>query len=579
MNRKLLTILIFVTSLGVIALPNSAATEPFSASSPADIVLQNGRIYAGKNDNPWLSAVAITGDKFVYTGHDAAGFIGPQTKVHDLGGKTVIPGIIDGHSHPGFVALSGHTLLLDEASNKKQLMTAVKKLVAENQDRQVLIGGYWENELFDVTGPRKEALDAIEPNRPLILYDAWAHTVWANSAALKQAGVTRDTKDLVPGFSFYQKDKNGEPTGWITESAASVFINNFQKITPEVQASLLAYLEYYQGIGVTTVLDAGNFGLDREVFAAVSELDKKGLLPIRYHGAYTLFKPDDLDDAVETLKKLGEDFNSEKVRIDTLKIFFDGVLETRTAALSHDYYDTPGNSGDTLLSQEQVHELILELEAEGLNLHVHSVGDRAVTTILDAVQDTHNSLSRAPNIRITICHLEVVKDSDFPRFKKLGVIANFTPHWTIGGDLTRHEQGVGKSAFEMQRSQPLISDGAIVTFSSDITDAYEWKNDRANPYLGIQVGHNRQDVGVTEDGSYMPPMSERLQRKDLVNGYTTNAAYQLGREDEIGLIGVGKQADLIVLDQNIFEVDRYEIHKTKPLAVMVGGDVVSGSLR
>jgi len=579
MNRKLLIIVIYLASLGVIALPSSAATEPSLQPSPADVVLQNGRIYAGKSDNPWLSAVAVKGGKFVYTGHDAANFIGPKTKVYDLSGKTVIPGIIDAHSHPGSVALSGNTLLLDESSTKSELIKAVKKLVAENKDRQVLIGGYWENALFDVTGPRKEVLDAIEPTRPLILYDAWAHTVWANSAALKQAGVTRDTKDLVPGFSFYQKSKNGEPTGWITESAASVFINKFHSITPEVQASLLAYLQYYRDIGVTTVLDAGNFGMDRQVFAAVSQLDKKGLLPIRYHGAYTLFKPDDLDDAVKTLKKLGDDFNSEKVRIDTLKIFFDGVIETRTAAMSHDYYDTPGNSGDTLLSQEQVHKLILELEAGGLNLHVHAVGDRAVTTILNAVEAAHKTLSQAPNIRITICHLEVVKETDFPRFKKLGVIANFTPHWTIGGDLTRYEQGVGKSAFEMQRSQPLISDGAVVTFSSDITDAYEWKNDRANPYLGIQVGHNRQDVGVEENGLYMPPMSERLQRRDLVDGYTTNAAYQLGREEEIGLIGVGKQADLIVLDQNIFEVDRYSIHKTKPLAVMVGGNLVSGSLR
>lgn len=440
------------------------------------------------------------------------------------------------------------------------------------------MGGFWLNEHFGVSGPRKEALDRIEPDRPVILYDDWGHTVWANSAALAVAGVSRETEDIVPGFSFYQKDEHGEPTGWITESAASVFVNNFQSVTPGVEALLLEYLEYYRGIGVTTVLDAGNFGLDREVLAAVSRLDRKGQLPVRYHGVYTLFLPDDLPTAVDNLKKLGQEFNSENVRIDTLKVFFDGVLETRTAALSYDYFDTPGNSGEALLSREQIYQLILQLEKEGLNLHVHAVGDRATTIILDAVQDAHESLSGAPTIRIAICHLEIVKRADFERFRKLGVIAQFTPHWWVGGDSAWYEQGIGDAAFEMQRAQPLISDGAVVTFSSDITTESEWKSDRANPFLGMQVGHNRQDIGVGPDGDFLSPLSEQLQRRDLVNGYTSHAAFQLGRENELGTIAVGHQADFLVLNQDLFEVDRNDIHKTIPTAVVVNGRIVSGEI-
>lgn len=325
-------------------------------------------------------------------------------------------------------------------------------------------------------------------------------------------------------------------------------------------------------------MDAGNFGLDEEIYSVVSRLDKKGLLPIRYHGAYTLFVPDDLPTAVESLKELGEKFNSEKVRIDTLKIFFDGIMETRTAALSYDYLDTPGNSGNTLLSQKQLHKLILDLESEGFNLHVHTVGDRAVTTVLDAIEDAHASLSRALKIRIALCHLEVVKETDFARFKQLGVIANFTPHWAVGGGLEPLIQGIGKAAYAMQRAQPLLRDGAMMTFSSDITDQYEWKTDRANPFLGMQVGHNRQDVGVDESGPFMPPLSERISRKALVNGYTSNGAFQLGRENEMGSIEVGKRADLIVLDQNIFKVDRYQIYNTTPTAVVVDGEIVFGQL-
>jgi predicted amidohydrolase YtcJ len=568
--------------LGVlVCLMASAGCELDESSSAADVVFVNGRIYLGNVDNPWASDIAIVGDRFVYVGDDATTHIDSTTKVYDLAGKMVLPGLIDGHTHPGIVALSEGQVVLDEASNKAELMSAITRMVAENPDKEVLLGGFWPNEFFGPQGPRKEDLDAIEPNRPVILYDDWAHSVWANSAALEKAGVTRNTKDLVPGFSVYKKGADGEPTGWITESAASVFLTNFQAVSPNVEESILEYLNYFRSVGVTTLLDAGNFGLDREVYAAISRLDKQGKLPVRYHGAYTLFVPADLPTAVQTLKKLGEDFNSDNVRIDTLKVFFDGVMETRTAALSFDYLDTPGNSGEALLSREEVHQLILELEAEGLNFHAHSVGDRATTTLLDAIGDAHKSLSRAPTIRMTICHLEVTKERDFARFKELGVVANFTPHWAVGGDLSWLEQGIGAEAYSMQRSQPMISDGAIVTFSSDNTDSGEWQHEResSSPFVGIQVGHTRRDIGASEDGKSLPPLSEQLQIEDLINGYTSNAAYQLGRSDEIGTIAVGYRADLVVLNQNIFKIDKYDIHKTKPIAVMVDGEIVAGRLQ
>lgn len=573
-------LIVSAISLSLIACGGTTSSTSDANVDAADIVFVNGEIYAGNVKNPWASAVAIDGEHIVFVGdnNNAQAFVGPDTKTYDLGGKLVIPGMIDAHAHPGATALEVGRVRLDAAVTKEELFAAVGKMVQENPDRDILLGGFWRNELFDVTGPHKRELDAIESQRPVILFDDWIHTVWVNSAALAQAGVTRDTKDIVPGFSFYQKDDDGEPTGWITESAASVFVNKFQPVTPSVESSLLEYLNEMRDIGVTTVLDAGNFGLDDPIYAVVSRLDQDGRLPVRYHGAYTLFLPDDFPTAVGSLKALGEKYNSDRVRIDTLKIFFDGVLETRTAALSSDYLDTPGNKGAQLLSREQIHTLILELDREGLNLHVHSVGDRATTTILDAIEDAHDTLLRAPNIRIAISHLEIVKDEDFSRFKELGVIAQFTPHWGTGGDYFWYEQGIGAEAYNMMRAQPLISDGAVVTFSSDVYGENEWKTDRANPFLGMQVGHNRQDIEGGPDAEIAFPQSERLQRDDLVNGYTSNAAHQLGRSDELGSIAVGYRTDLVVLDQNLFEVDRYDIHKTKPVAVVMDGEIVSGSL-
>ncbi|MGI9234925.1 MAG: amidohydrolase [Woeseiaceae bacterium] len=560
-----------------VTLVSGACTSPTSDSA-ADSVFVNGTFYTSDNDIALASAVAVRDGEFVFVGDDASAFIDPETNVYDLGGKAVIPGLIDAHSHPGLVAMSANVQQLDDTSSMETLMASIRKMVTEDTTSDILIGGFWPNEYFGVRGPTREELDQIEPDRPLILYDSWAHTVWVNSRALEQAGVSRETDDVVPGFAFYQRDQDGRPTGWITESAATLFVNKFQSVTPAMEDALLEYLEYYRSVGVTTVLDAGNFGLDRDIYAVISRLDKEGRLPVRYHGAYTLFVPSDLDGAVETLEELGEEFNSENVRIDTLKLFFDGILETRTAAVSDEYLDTPENKGNMLLSRQQVHKLIVDLDEAGLNLHVHAVGNQSTSRILNAVEDTHESLGRAPAIRITICHLEVVEESDIDRFENLGVVANFTPHWWVGGDMSWVAQGIGDKAENMQRARSFIDAGATVTFSSDITDRYEWKSDRANPFVGMQVGHNRQDVGVDPEGDVMPPNDERVERIDLLTGYTSNAANQLDRSDEIGSIAVGKRADLVVLDRNVLEIDRYEIHETKPVAVVTNGEIVFGTL-
>ncbi|MEM7313716.1 MAG: amidohydrolase, partial [Planctomycetota bacterium] len=520
---------------------------------PADSVFVNGAIYVGKSETPWVSDVAIADGRFVYVGEDASIFIGPETSVYDLDGRMTIPGLIDGHTHIGLVGLSHDLVELPDVSSKPELFEAIRQMVREDPSNDYIIGGYWPNELFEESGPDKRDLDSIDDSRPIILYDWLTHSVWANSRALEQAGVNRDTPDITPDFSFYKKGDDGEPTGWITESASSVFINNFHSVTPDVVDAMLEYMHYFRTQGVTTLLDAGNFGMDEDVYAAISKLDKEDRLPVRFHGSYTLFKPDDLESAVATLQDLARKFNSENVRIDTLKVFYDGVVDTRTAGMMEDYLDTPGNSGEILLSQAQVHDLIIELEAAGLNLHVHSVGDRATHTLLNAVDDARKTLGRPQSIRITICHVEFVIDSDFNRFKDLDVVANFTPHWAVGGDLSWFEAGVGDLASRMQRSQPLLKDGARVSFSSDNTTESEWKGERkaSSPFTGMQVGHMRQDIGMSASDPILPPAAERLKLDDLLNGYTTDAAYQLGRSD-IGTIAIGKQGDLVVLNQNIF---------------------------
>ncbi|MGI9287364.1 MAG: amidohydrolase [Pseudomonadales bacterium] len=551
-----------------------------ASDKTADTVYSNGRIYTANKESIWAQSIAVKGNKITFIGDEAgvANFVGKNTKVRQLNGRLVLPGLIDAHTHPGYIALTSKHLQLPEAKSKEKLFKSIENMVCSHPKRKVIIAMPWDNNLFDAQGPHKRILDKIEPNRPLLIWDSWMHSLWVNSKALQLGGVDRTVKDPVPSFSFYQRDAEGELTGYITESAATEFWSSFESLTSQSEATLLDFLTYLRNQGVTTLFDAGNFGLDEAVYKVIQRLDRKGKLPVRYHGSYTLFLPQDLQHSVATLKKMRSDFGSEKIKIDTLKVFLDGVIETRTAHMINDYLDTPGNRGNLLLSREQLHALILELEKEGLHLHLHTVGNMATRTALDAIEDTHKSLGRPPKIRIAISHLEVMDSADAARFKTLGAIAQFTPHWHGGDDSHSYDKSIGALRDKMFLTKSLVSEGAMVTFSSDAYFTSDWEAGNASPFTGIQVGHNRQYVEDGPDGPVAAPVSEALSRQLMVDGYTRNGAYQLGIENELGSLETGKKADFIVLDKNLFEVDRYAIHKLKPSAVILDGKLVHGSL-
>ena len=570
--RKLISLPILIL-FGIFNVTNVGAED-------LTIAYTNAKIFTSNDQTPWVNAVVVKSDKIIYVGDNlgALTFVNPDSRIVDLKGKLVLPGLTDAHTHPGMVAASHDFLQMEIAQERDSLMQNITDMIAVNSEREFILGGYWDNGTFGESGPHKEDLDKIESERPVILFDYWAHSIWTNSRALEVVGINRDTPDIIPGFSFYQRDDSGDLTGWITESAMSIFVNNFISITPTVEDQLHDFLTYLRNLGVTTLLDAGNFGIDDETYAALSRLDKAGRLPVRYHGSFTLFLPQDYETAINQVKTLNKKYGSDRLRIDTLKIFHDGVIETRTADMFDDYLDTPGNSGDSLFSEEQLHELIIELSEEEINLHVHSVGDKSTNKILNAVERAHKTLDGPPPIQIAICHLETVLDTDFYRFKDLGVIASFTPAWH--GNVADHNiiAAIGDKALLQMRAQPMIADDAVITFSSDITSTQGWKDEQANPYYGIQIGHNRQPIEGGPNARYAPPRSERIRLDTLVYGYTINGARQLGRAHELGSIEVGKQADLVIMNQNLFDVNRYDVHKTKPEAVIMDGELVHGSL-
>jgi predicted amidohydrolase YtcJ len=546
-----------------------------STAISADLVLKNGKFYTVDTSQPWAQAVAIEDGRLVYVG-DADGvseFIDADTAVHDLAGRFVLPGLVDSHTHPGLVARSVDYVDLPWTPETKQEMFDVLVAYAEaNPEKNFIVGGRWPTAFFGEEGPNRQELDAVIADRPVILKDTSGHAQWLNTRALEVLGIDRDTPDPIPGLSYLYRDADGEPTGWIKERAIDkqLAAAGIGGISTD---SLAGFLDYLAALGVTVMFDAGN---SDEGYKAAAILERENRMPLRYEGSYRIETEDQLNGAVAELKRLRETYGGERLKFNTIKIMFDGVSEIRTSAVLEPFLGEEKYRGKTLVDSNRLRDFILELHEETIDLHLHTVGDGAVRTALDAVEAARTELGGAPKIRITLCHLEVIDDSDFDRFSELDIFSNFSPQWH-GGHIQGAQLTLGQERYD-QMFRPLIDRNVTVTFSSDITNAGKWKTDRASPFFGMQVGHTRVEPEFGPNAKIRPPENERLSVANMIRGYTLNGAMQLGMESDLGSIEVGKIADLVVLDRNLFEVLPDQIKSSRPTAVLMEGRLTSGSL-
>jgi predicted amidohydrolase YtcJ len=550
------------------------------SQTAADLVLTGGRFYTVDPALLWAEAVAIRDGRLAYVG-DAAGadaLVGPTTRRHDLGGRVVLPGLIDSHTHPGLVSGSKDVFILPDTLDPAELLDAVAEAARLHPERELLVGGYWPIAAFDMTGPNRHHLDPVVPNRPVILYDDSGHSQWLNSAALALLGITRDTPDPVPGFSCFARDAAGDPTGWAKEFALQPYLRRLGVGGGAQPDELAAFLRYLVAHGVVAVLDGGNQDAEDAVYMTLAALDRAGQLPLRYEGAAHVTLPEQVAGVVERVELLQRLYGGRRLRINTVKLVLDGVTEVGTAAVLDPYLDGPDSRGNTVISGEELERLILALHERRIELHMHSVGDRAVRTALDAVERARAVVGGPLATRVSLSHLEVLDPADLARFAGLDVVANFTPHW-YGGYFEGAERWLGAERYEhMYQVMTLRRAGAEVAYSSDITDNIEWRTDRANPFLGMQAAHTRLEIGAAEGAPPRPPASECVPLEELVRGYTAGSAFQLRLERDLGSLEVGKSADLVILDRDLFAVEPSAIHKVAPVAVIIEGVVVHGEL-
>ncbi len=397
----------------------------------------------------------------------------------------------------------------------------------------------------------------------------------------------KNTPDPQPGVAIYARDSMGVPTGWVKEGAAwQHFAEQFPVTEGAHQKShednMMTALQTFSEAGITTLYDAGNFGFEDLVYGFMAKLEAEGSLPVRYEGTYQIFTPDRAKLAIPAMKRYRKEYGGERLQFNTVKLFMDGIHPNHSAGLLKPYVDDPSYVGDTILGTEELRQLLLELNQEQFDLHVHTRGDLAVRTVLDALEAASGSVQGDFYPRVTISHLGIIEAADLSRIKELGVTCNYTPWWFDARHNDPMESALGTDRYEnMYRAKSLFKLGINVTFSSDEWWGGERLPTYLNPYFGMQVGHTRQypkEWRAEDDVLIRPPINEQLSIEQMIMGYTLNGAQQLRMEDQVGSIETGKLADLVVLKDNLFDIDRDDIWKVKPEAVLMEGEIIHGAL-
>jgi len=545
-----------------------------SASVGADWVLMGGRVYTMDTVASRHSALAIEGDQIVYVGNDAGAreFIESTTQVVDLAGRAVFPGFIDTHIHTMDTLPLVEGAMLSPGQSADEVLEALAAHVAANPDQNPVLGAGFLAKAFGPDGPTATQLDEVVSDRPALIIDEGGHTAWANSAALAAAGIDADTPDPVPGAHFFQRDVDGNPTGWLVEGAAIDPVMEALGVVsmPALRAAAPGFFRDMSAVGLTAAFDAGMIDTADLGRQLALEMAEQGTLPVRMVASLYVNRPSDLEDALDRLSALDVRYEHELFDVNMLKLSLDGTVEAKTAVTLSPYTQPEGHRATPLLPAPAVIETVVAAAGRNVDLHLHAIGDGAVRNALDAIeaaQETHP----ASTSRYTICHIEVVDPADTPRFGQLGVVAQTTPTW-FEYDYVALDY-LGRERFE--QLYPLASirrNGARVTLGSDYPVTWIGK-DALNPMFNIEMAVTRQAAG-NPDYPVQSLVSERLSVDQALRAHTVDAAWQLGLEDAIGTLEVGKQADVVVLESDPYFSPVHELHRIQVDATFSDGRLV-----
>ena len=549
-----------------------------------DKIIKNAKIFTSDKDKLNATALAVKDGKFVYVGDDA-GLSDFEGEVVDLGGKFVMPAIIDSHVHVamGVIFEYSDPGPFIECTNKKECLEFIAAHVKKNpgQRRYRFL---MERKKLNAEMLTKDDLDSVCADSEVVILESEGHSVWVNSKVLALHGITDATPDIVPELSYYVRDAEGHVTGNMFEGAEmAILLDNSNELTDEqIEKALLRWIDYSVKEGVSVVFDAGTPKADdfhERCYKILCKLDNEGRLPVYVDGSFAIVDPRDIPKAIETVTRYNREYNTEHFKVHTFKMFMDGTLKIHTAAMVTPYADTNTKSS-TLIDKYQMKDLLIKLNDAGLDLHVHSVAEAASRVVLDGVELAKAELGDKFRVKVTCAHLEIQDDADLERFAKLGVIANYTVWWhagTISGDnYDEYLELLGDDRInKMYRCKTVWDTGALVTWSSDniaYTDFVTW-----SPYLGMEVGMTRYISEKTKASAHnrssreFPAACEKMNIEEMILGYTINGAKQLGIDSSKGSIEVGKDADYLIFNENLLAVPPEGFSFQKPAEIYFCG--------
>jgi predicted amidohydrolase YtcJ len=536
--------------------------------TPAEIIVVHAKIYTVDEKKPWADSLAILKGKIVAIGKEevVTRRRGIGTKIIDAGGKLVLPGFTDCHIHFLDGGLSLRRVNLEGAHNVTEIQEILKKYAEQHPDDPWILGRGWDYTMFaPETLPNKKVLDPLFPVYAVFLESYDGHSFWANSKALALAGIAKSTPDPLNG-KIVRDPKTGEATGVLLESAG----NLVEKILPKPSEvdrlnAFRAGMKLAVQNGITRVHSAGGDFGELEILQQL-RLNKQ--LWVRFHIAYNAEPPELRPEDLSALETAHKNFHDEWIDASTVKFFLDGVVETHTAALLEPYSSDPSTKGALFWDPEKYRAAVATLDKKDFQIYSHAVGDAAVRTALDAYQAAAHQ-NHSKNRRHRVEHIETIAASDIPRFGKLGVIASMQPLHAYPDDDTL---GIWAPAIGPDRASRAWIWKSIGLGGGEYAFGSDWPIVTMNPWEAIQTAVTRQTTDRKPEGGFLP--SQKLTVAHAVEGYTRNAAFAGRLEKYEGSLEVGKAADLIMLDRNIFEIDPHNIHNTEVVLTIVGGNIV-----
>jgi len=527
-------------------------------------IFVNGYIITMDEDNNDVEALAIGQGKILAIGTTEEIMNSyPDVEMVDLNGKTIMPGIIESHGH--LLNLGKGFLELNIAGIKtpQEVVQKVQERVRETPPGQWIVGWGWDEGEWAKNYPTNNELNQVSPENPVYLRGLHGFAGWVNDEALKIAQITKDTPNP-PNGEILKDAKTGKPTGILTNQAQKILTQQIPPMTKDIieKALLLAFKECAK-YGLTTVHEAW---AATDVLEALYSLKKKNELPIRI---YVMIDWRD-EKLMESFFEKGPEIDPDQMlTIRSLKIFVDGSLGARSAAMLEPYSDAPEEKGHIVTPEERFYELTTRAMKSGLQVIVHAIGDRANRITLDVVRRAITDVSEAKNHRLRVEHAQVVALEDIPKFAPLGIVLSMQPPHSTS-DMPWAETRVGAERIKGAYAwRSFLDTGVHLTLNSD------FPGETLNPFAGMYAALTRQNPDGEPEGGWYP--EQCLTREEVLRGYTIEAAYSGFEEDIKGKILPGMLADFIVLSDNILTIPAQDLLSFQVEQTYVGGKLIYNS--